>query len=309
MVFANKTLLGSPEMKTAPFFITWFQCFVTVIFCYVAGSMRVLNVPPFEVKKDVMKQMMSLSAVFTLMIVFNNLCLKYVEVSFYQVARSLTIVFNVIFDYVLLGQLTSFPAIACCATVVSGFALGNKVEMRWSLIGVLFGVTSSFFVAMNSIFVKKKIGVVENNVWKLTLYNNLNACFLFLPLIFLSGDHTRVLENPAIRTPGYWLMMVMSGLLGVMISFATGAQIKYTSPLTHNVSATAKAAAQTIISLQVYQNPISSLGKLSVAIVLLGSLAYTYVRRMEMNKKANEELANKLDNTKDSLLSSGSEKS
>lgn len=36
------------------------------------------------------------------MVTFNNLCLKYVEVSFYNVARSLTIVFNVGLSFTIL---------------------------------------------------------------------------------------------------------------------------------------------------------------------------------------------------------------
>ncbi len=82
--------------------------------------------------------------------------------------------------------------------------------------------------------------------------------------------------------------MTTSGVFGVLISFAAAAQVKYTSPLTHNVSATAKAAAQTVIALAVYRNPINFWGGLSVAIVLLGSLFYTLVRRMEMKKKMAE---------------------
>lgn len=77
--------------------------------------------------------------------------------------------------------------------------------------------------------------------------------------------------------------------MSVGISFAIDNQIKYTSPLTHNVSTTAKAAAQTIIALAVYQNPITFLGGLSVAIILLGSLAYTLVKRSEMYRHAAEE--------------------
>ncbi|CAN8072827.1 unnamed protein product [Agarophyton chilense] len=304
MVFANKTLLGGQDRSSAPFFITWSQCVVTVLFCYLAGKFRVANVPPFEVRNDILKQMLSLSFIFTSMIVFNNLCLKYVEVSFYQVARSLTIVFNVIFDYVVLGQVTSFKAMVCCAFVVSGFALGNVEEMRWSLLGVLFGVTSSFFVAMNSIFVKKKFVLVDNNPWKITLYNNLNASFLFLPLIFGSGEISYILTSPEVRTLHYWVLLFGSGLLGVSISFASAAQIKYTSPLTHNVSATAKAAAQTIIALLVYRNPISPLGFLAVLLVLTASLGYTLVRRAEMKKKAQEQTASKLDSTKEPLTSS-----
>lgn len=286
MVFANKTLLGSQDIKSAPFFITWSQCVVTVLFCYITGSARVLNVPAFEVRLDILRQMLSLSAVFTAMIVFNNLCLKFVEVSFYQVARSLTIIFNVIFDFVLLGQTTSLPAMGCCALVVSGFALGNAQELRWSLSGVIFGVSSSFFVAMNSIFVKKKFALVDNNPWKITLYNNINASFLFLPLILFSGEIGVILNSPLTRTVNYWVLLILSGLLGVSISFATAAQIKYTSPLTHNVSATAKSAAQTVIALLVYKNPINVFGGLSVFLVLVASLLYTLVRRSEMKKKA-----------------------
>jgi solute carrier family 35 (GDP-fucose transporter), member C1 len=286
MVFANKTLLGGADLRTAPMFITFFQCLVTVIFCYVGPRIGVPGMPPFEVRSDLVKGMLPLSLVFTAMIVTNNLTLKYVEVSFYQIARSLTIVFNVIFDFVVLGQRTSMPAIGCCAMVVSGFLLGNQQEIRWSLIGVIFGVTSSFFVAMNAIYVKKKFALVDNNPWKITLYNNVNATLLFLPLIVLSGEVPIILESPTVRTLNFWLLMSVGGLLGVSISFATAAQIKYTSPLTHNVSATAKAAAQTVIALMVYRNPITSLGALSVAIVLGGSMCYTLVRRGEMRRKS-----------------------
>ena len=47
-----------------------------------------------------------LGLVFVGMITFNNLALKYVEVSFYNVARSLTIVFNVVLTFALLGERT-----------------------------------------------------------------------------------------------------------------------------------------------------------------------------------------------------------
>lgn len=41
-------------------------------------------------------QVLPLSFVFVAMIAFNNLCLKYVDVSFYYIGRSLTTVFNVV---------------------------------------------------------------------------------------------------------------------------------------------------------------------------------------------------------------------
>lgn len=253
------------------------------------GELGVANIPKFEIKKDILKQMLSLSVIFTSMIVFNNLCLKYVEVSFYQVARSLTIVFNVVFDFIILGQKTSIPAMLCCGMVISGFLIGNRHEMRWTLVGVVFGVMSSFFVAMNAIFVKKKYPLVDNNPWKITLYNNLNASILFIPVIILSGEPQVILTSANARTLFFWTLMTIGGALGILISFASAAQIKYTSPLTHNVSATAKAAAQTVIALAVYRNPINILGAASIVIVLFGSLCYAIVRKREMKRRQIEQ--------------------
>lgn len=49
-------------------------------------------------------QIFPLSLLFIGMIATNNLCLKYVDVAFYYIGRSLTTVFNVIFTYFMLGK-------------------------------------------------------------------------------------------------------------------------------------------------------------------------------------------------------------
>jgi GDP-fucose transporter C1 len=76
--------------------------------------------------------------------------------------------------------------------------------------------------------------------------------------------------------------MTLGGLLGASMSLVTAYQIQVTSPLTHNISGTAKAAFQTLIALRIYQNPITAYGGVSVFIVLVGSLMYAFVRRTEM---------------------------
>ena len=286
MVFINKALLSGPTTKLdAPFFITWYQCIVTVILCYILGETGIGNVPRFELKWGVLKEILPLSVVFTAMIVFNNLCLKWVEISFYHVARSLTIVFNVIFGFLILGNRTSLAAMGCCAIVISGYLVGNKHELRWTVAGVGYGLLASFFVALNSIVMKKKFPLVDNNPWKMTLYNNANAAVVFLPVIFYSGEVQTILQAEITRTGPFWILMTLSGGLGILMSFAYATQVKYTSPLTHNVSATAKSAAQSLLAWLVYRNPINALGAAGIMIVFLGSMAYTLVRMKEMNAR------------------------
>jgi GDP-fucose transporter C1 len=65
---------------------------------------------------------------FVGMIAFNNLCLKYVSVSFYMVVRSLTTVFNVLLTYLFFGERTSMKAMFCCLMIIAGFLLGIDQE-------------------------------------------------------------------------------------------------------------------------------------------------------------------------------------
>ena len=62
------------------------------------------------------------------MITFNNLCLKYVGVSFYYIGRSLTTVLKVATTYIVLGEKTSIRAVICCVVIIIGFWLGVDQE-------------------------------------------------------------------------------------------------------------------------------------------------------------------------------------
>lgn len=57
---------------------------------------------------------------------------------------------------------------------------------------------------------------------------------------------------------------------------------QFTSPLTHNISGTAKACAQTVLATWWYMEPKAALWWLSNWVVLGGSLAYTRIKQLEM---------------------------
>ena len=64
--------------------------------------------------------------------------------------------------------------------------------------------------------------------------------------------------------------------------------MKVTSPLTHSVSGTAKAAAQTVLATQLASESHSMMWWLSNALVLIGSMGYTRSKQLEMEKSRSE---------------------
>ena len=182
---------------------------------------------------------------------------------------------------------------------MSGFLLGLKEEDKsvdnLSILGVISGVLASLCVALFAIFTKRVLPTVDNNIWRLQYYNNLNALLLLLPLIFITGELSDLLNFKYWTSPYFWFMMILAGIFGIAIGYVTSLQIQVTSPLTHNVSGTAKACAQTILACVVYSEAKSFWWWISNVMVLGGSSAYTYVRMLEM--KSNSAVENKKKNT------------
>ncbi|XP_013068827.2 GDP-fucose transporter 1-like [Biomphalaria glabrata] len=294
MVFMNKYLLSSDDLKLdAPLFVTWFQCIVTFLLCILLslGSQFVpkyVSFPGVKIELKLLRATLPLSIIFVCMITFNNLCLKYIGVAFYFVGRSLTTVFNVVFTYFMLQQTTSGKALACCGIIIAGFFMGVDQEGAsgtLSIVGVIYGVLASASVALNAIYTKKVLPLVDNNVWRLTYYNNINASILFIPLMIMFGEVGEVVRFPLLSSITFWNWMIMSGVFGFAIGYVTGLQIQVTSPLTHNISGTAKACAQTILACIYYHDIKTNLWWVSNMVVLFGSAGYTEVKRREMNQQ------------------------
>lgn len=297
MVFLNKYLLDSPSLQLdTPIFVTFYQCLVTTLLCKGLSTLAIccpgtVEFPALDLDLGVARSVLPLSVVFIGMITFNNLCLKYVGVAFYNVGRSLTTVFNVLLSYLLLRQTTSFYALLSCGVIIGGFWLGvdqEGAEGTLSWVGTLFGVLASLCVSLNAIYTKKVLPAVDGSIWRLTFYNNVNACILFLPLLLLLGELQALSNFPLLTSTHFWAMMTLGGLFGFAIGCVTGLQIKFTSPLTHNVSGTAKACAQTVLAVLQFEETKSFLWWGSNLLVLGGSFAYTWVRGWEMKRTPQE---------------------
>ncbi|CAL1293628.1 unnamed protein product [Larinioides sclopetarius] len=291
LVFVNKYLLSSDHFKiNAPLFVTCFQCVVTVALCSVLSFLAavvpsLISFPSVKISVSILRAVLPLSLIFVAMITFNNLCLKYVGVPFYYIGRSLTTVFNVILTFTVLHQKVSFQSIMCCVVIIFGFALGVNEEGTagsLSIEGVLYGVSASFFVSLYSIYMKKILPVVDGSIWALTFYNNINAIILFIPLMIVFGEMSSIFDFELLTDSYFWTLMTIGGTFGFAIGYVTGLQIKVTSPLTHNISGTAKACAQTVVAVMWFNEKKSIFWWLSNSIVLLGSAAYTRVRQLEM---------------------------
>lgn len=158
----------------------------------------------------------------------------------------------------------------------------------FSGLGTLFGVIGSMSLSLYSIYTKKTLPYVNQEVLLMNYYVNLYSCILFIPLMMISGEFVAIAHYPNLFELSFWGFLTIGGICGFAIGYVTGLQIKMTSPLTHNISGTAKACAQTVLATQWYNESKSWLWWLSNFVALLGSALYARVKQLEMERLHNQ---------------------
>eukprot|EP00698_Gefionella_okellyi_P010830 TRINITY_DN2841_c0_g5_i1.p1 TRINITY_DN2841_c0_g5~~TRINITY_DN2841_c0_g5_i1.p1 ORF type:complete len:340 (+),score=37.02 TRINITY_DN2841_c0_g5_i1:130-1149(+) len=290
LVILNKWVMGYSQYPFPhPFSVTWFQ-FVVALLCALILSWlgRLYEplsfYPPFEYKLSRAIAVAPLTVAYLAMITLSNLCLNHVEASFYQVARSLHILFQVLLTYVILHEKTSSKVLQSCGLILLGFVLGSYGETRFSWSGIMYGCGASFFTALNALYVKKTLVIVDNNQWLLLAYNTVNSILLLTPIVFLSGELTQIGKLTFLKELTFWNGMTFTAVMGFLINIASFLQIKYTSPLTHMISGTAKGAVQTVLSILIFGNPWTSMNLLGTTVVIAGSGWYSWIRYQQMQQ-------------------------
>lgn len=296
MVFANKYLVGEKSSVDISLFVSWVQCIATVflLLAFTVGRAfytKDWESPRISYSSFTAKPVLQMAFCFVLMLSFNNMCLKLVGVSFYQVARSTTIIFVVIFSVTILKKAVSRWIVGCCLLVATGFFLGidqEKVMGSLSVQGVAFGVASSVFIALTGIFTKTALDVFERNEIKLTLCTNAIAIVIFIPVVLLTGQLSAALSSGQLADQYFWVFLLVSGALGTMMAWISAVQINVTSPVTHHISANTKAILQTLIAVVYYHETKSGLWWVSVVLVVIGACSYA-IRRYHEEKMTPKE--------------------
>ena len=67
---------------------------------------------------------------------------------------------------------------------------------------------------------------VGHSVWLLTLYNNINAILLFIPMMVIFGELPIIYNYTELFSSTFWIPMSIAGFFGFAIGYVTGLQVK-----------------------------------------------------------------------------------
>jgi len=278
---------------TTPLFFLWMQLAIAVVLFMISDLLRLLpDRLTFDLK--ISKGLVSMVGLNVVGLSFSNYTLKYVDASFYQVARGLVLPFTVCVSFFILQSRPSLRILLCCAIVTFGFFIGVFLDgTPLSVVGVSFGVASSAITALHSVVIKQSLNVVNGSALALSWYTNLLSAIVLAPILVLAGEGSDVLKllfgvtellvEPGTISPLQTFIWgsVITGIIGFLMSIASLLSIKVTSPITHMVSSAVRGVAGSLLAMELFKEIITTGRASSIATILLGSIGYTWVKHQE----------------------------
>ncbi|KAH9886237.1 hypothetical protein C8Q73DRAFT_795416 [Cubamyces lactineus] len=288
MVMANKWVLNTTD---TPLFFLLAQLLIAVVLFLAAHAAGLLQLP-LQLDPQVCKGLIPMVGLNVIGLSFSNYTLKYVDASFYQVARGMVLPFTVATSFFILHARPSLRILLACAVVTTGFFVGVFLDgTKVSLVGVTFGVLSSMITAVHSVVIKKSLDVVHGSALHLSWYTNLLSAIVLAPTLVLAGELPGVLKllfGPNENAEGqmstlttFIMGSIITGAFGFLMSLASLMSIKVTSPITHMVSSAVRGVAASLLGVWLFHDVVTQGRASSIAIILLGSIWYTWVKHVE----------------------------
>jgi len=233
----------------------------------------------------------SLSVVFCLNITVSNISLRLITISLSQVIRSTIPAFAMCLSFFLLTKTYTKLQIATVCIVCMGVAMATMGELDFNILGTSFAFLGCFLSALKAVQSNMMLGgsprlflQSDGKDAKFHPYDLLNwlSFFSFWEMLLLAnidGELSQLGDwsDGLIFDFTFLLLLSANGLVAFLLNVANFNFINHTSALTVTICGNVKCVLTILISVIIFQNPISKLNFMGTVLTILGASIYSYL--------------------------------
>ncbi|XAR68482.1 hypothetical protein NMG60_11003613 [Bertholletia excelsa] len=281
VLLLNKFLLSNYGFGF-PIFLTMCHMSACAVLSYV--SIVFFKVVPLQMIKSRSQflRIATLSVVFCGSVVGGNISLRYLAVSFNQAVGATTPFFTAMFAYLMTLKREAWVTYAALVPVVAGVVIASGGEPSFHLFGFIMCLSATAARAFKSVLqgILLSSEGEKLNSMNLLLYMSPIAVLVLLPatLVMEPGvlDFTLALGA---KHRLMWLLLFIDSVAAYLANLSNFLVTKNTSALTLQVLGNAKGAVAVVISILLFQNPVTFVGIGGYTITVMGVVAYGEAKR------------------------------
>ncbi|KAK4412923.1 udp-uronic acid transporter 1 [Sesamum alatum] len=281
VLLLNKFLLSNYGFAF-PIFLTMCHMSACAVLSYI--SIMFLKIVPIQRIKSRSQflRIATLSMVFCGSVVGGNISLKYLPVSFNQAVGATTPFFTALFAYLMTRKREAWATYTCLVPVVAGVVIASGGEPSFHLYGFIMCIGATAARAFKSVLQ----GVLLSNEGEklnsmnLMLYMSPIAILVLLPAaIVMEPNVFDFVVSLGLEHKFMWVLLLVNSTMAYGANLCNFLVTKHTSALTLQVLGNAKGAVAVVISILIFQNPVTFIGIAGYTMTVMGVAAYGESKR------------------------------
>nr|KJB67541.1 hypothetical protein B456_010G199400 [Gossypium raimondii] len=269
VLLLNKYLLSNYGFKY-PIFLTMCHMTACSLLSYIAIAwMKMVPMQTIRSRVQFFK-ITTLSLVFCVSVVFGNISLRYLPVSFNQAVGATTPFFTAVFAYLMTLKREGWLTYITLVPVVTGVIIASGGEPSFHLFGFIMCISATAARAL-----KEKL-----NSMNLLLYMAPIAVVFLLPATLIMEENvvgiTLALARDDVKIIWY---LLFNSALAYFVNLTNFLVTKHTSALTLQVLGNAKGAVAVVVSILIFRNPVSVTGMLGYTLTVFGVILYSEAKK------------------------------
>jgi GDP-mannose transporter len=294
MVLFNKLILSSFEFRF-DMVLLCAQNLSSLVLLLLARWLGLLSFEAFEARKAM--DWLPLNVLFVGMLYSGYRSLGLLSVPLVTVFKNSSNLLVTFGDWVVYGQRVSAGIVLCLALMVGASALAAANDTTLSRDGVYWALVNGVVSAAYVLYMPRAMRATQLSSYGKVFYNSALA----MPTVFLLdglhfGDFARLARSPdreAFTRPAFLLVLLMSGVVGFSISFASFRCVGATSPTTYSLVGSINKIPLSVIGVLLFKTELTLLSAGFIFLSLLAGILYAYVKSREEEAQVWKEAKNK----------------
>lgn len=238
MILLNKLLLSGYGL-TGGISLMFYQNLISVIVVYILKAVGAITTEP--VTWRLVEVWFPVNILFVSMLVTSTYSLRFLNVAMVTILKNVTNLITAVGEMYLFNKHHNKEVWGSLILMLVSAISGGITDISFHSVGYSWQLLNCFCTSAYSLWLRKVMDLAKQktstgnlNEFSMVLLNNLLSLPLGFALI-LVFEKDGIWTLPALKYPMFWIVITLSGLLGLAISFTSMWFLHQTSPTTHSL--------------------------------------------------------------------------
>ncbi|KAL9462408.1 hypothetical protein AB3S75_000418 [Citrus x aurantiifolia] len=266
-----------------------YQNFISVITVTILSFLGVISTEPLTWR--LIKVWLPVNVIFVGMLITSMFSLKYINVAMVTVLKNVTNVITAVGEMYLFNKRHDNRVWAALFLMIISAISGGITDLSFHAVGYAWQIINCFLTASYSLTLRRVMDTAKQvtksgnlNEFSMVLLNNSLSLPLGVLLVIVFNEVDYLSRTPLLRLPSFWLVMTLSGFLGLAISFTSMWFLHQTGATTYSLVGSLNKIPLSVAGILLFKVPTSLENSASIFFGLLAGVFFARAKMWERSQ-------------------------